>query len=76
MRYALTLQGPSSNGKQILETWALSKDAYMYIREMFIAKEPVVTTVTDRSGSVLSQHFVGGVDESDEPPTLSGDQQG
>lgn len=54
--YILTLQGPTANGKLLLESWKISPEEYARLRGM-ISHVPLATTLTDADAKVVSQRF-------------------
>lgn len=58
VKFALTLQGPTTEGKYLMESWEISEEMYLHMRSR-LETEPTVTTLTDQQSKVLSQRFAG-----------------
>lgn len=56
--YVLTLQGPTSDGNLLLESWEIPEEMYLHMRSC-LEGDPTATTLTDPQGSVISQRFRG-----------------
>lgn len=59
--FMLSLQGPTGDGRTLIESWMLPKEMYMHMRQC-MEGEPVATSVTDGRGRLLSTSY--GEDET------------
>lgn len=54
--FMLSLQGPTGDGRIVIESWLLPKELYMHMREC-MEGEPAATTITDEQGNLLSASY-------------------
>jgi len=57
LAFILTLQGPTADGNGLLESWEISREAYLHMRA-HMNREPMATTLTDGKAKVISQRFI------------------
>lgn len=70
--YMLSLQGPTTGGSNILESWVISEEIYLWLREQIGSHDTLAVAVVNADGQMVSQRFYEGegpdvVTESDFP---------